>query len=504
MTTEVSGSLRWEWRTFAERFDAVDAVLSSETIEREADSEELYVLSKHSDASVKVRKGLLDVKRLERVDDDGLELWRPLPKLPFPLPVDDVRSLLTVLAVDVPALRRSSYSLDELEHDVVAPDPSLRTLSVRKQRRHYRIDGCMVEVTSLVADGAPIRTVVVEHEDPALVVRTLGRLRLEGRRNVSVARGLKTLCDFGARRHAVVDVGTNSVKLHVGEIRPDGEIRAVLDRADISRLGEGLTEHGALTDAAIHRTVEAVSTLLDEARRAGAAEIGVVGTAGLRMASNRDAFDDALRAKCGVSIDVITGDDEGRLAYLAATTALPATHGRVAVFDTGGGSSQFTFGRAGHVDERFSVNVGAVRIAERYELDGSVTEDHLAHVMDALAGELHALGDRAAPDALIGMGGTVTNLAAVQHGLATYDADVVHGTVLSLGEIDRQIDLYRTRDVAKRREIVGLQPQRADVILAGACIVRSFLSLLRQAEVTVSDRGLRHGLFLERFGRRRD
>ena len=98
------------------------------------------------------------------------------------------------------------------------------------------------------------------------------------------------------------------------------------------------------------------------------------------------------------------------------------------------------------------------------------------------------------------MGGAVTNLAAVKHGLAEYDPDVVQGTVLDRAEIDRQIELYRNRSADERRTIEGLQPARADVILAGACIVRTVLELLGQESLTVSDRGLRHGVLLERFG----
>jgi exopolyphosphatase/guanosine-5'-triphosphate,3'-diphosphate pyrophosphatase len=102
---------------------------------------------------------------------------------------------------------------------------------------------------------------------------------------------------------------------------------------------------------------------------------------------------------------------------------------------------------------------------------------------------------------VIGMGGTSTNLAAVKHALVEYDAEVVHGTQLDLAEIDRQIERYRALDAAQRRGIPGLQPARAEVILAGACIVRTILTKLRQSSMTVSDRGLRHGVFAERFGR---
>ena len=98
------------------------------------------------------------------------------------------------------------------------------------------------------------------------------------------------------------------------------------------------------------------------------------------------------------------------------------------------------------------------------------------------------------------MGGAITNLAAVKHELAPYDPNVVQGAVLDRREIDRQIEIYRTRTAEQRREIVGLQPARAEVILAGACIVRTVLALLGRESLTVSDRGLRHGLLVERFG----
>ena len=102
---------------------------------------------------------------------------------------------------------------------------------------------------------------------------------------------------------------------------------------------------------------------------------------------------------------------------------------------------------------------------------------------------------------LVGIGGAVTNLAAVEHGLETYDPNVVRGTVLDRAEVDRQLELYRTRTADQRREIPGLQPKRAEVILAGACVVRTVLEKLGRDSLTVSDRGLRHGLLRERFGR---
>jgi exopolyphosphatase/guanosine-5'-triphosphate,3'-diphosphate pyrophosphatase len=171
------------------------------------------------------------------------------------------------------------------------------------------------------------------------------------------------------------------------------------------------------------------------------------------------------------------------------------------VFDSGGGSSQFSFGEGAHVESRFSLDVGAVRFSERFGLAGAVDDEIVRAALDAIAGELATLEQQPATAAVIGIGGTVTNLTAVKHVLTRYDPDVVHGTILDLGEIDRQIELYRTRDAEQRRAIAGLQPARAEVILAGACVVRTILTKLGHDSLTVSDRGLRHGVLRERFGR---
>ena len=340
----------------------------------------------------------------------------------------------------------------------------------------------------------------MESEDASAVVATVRAYGLGGYVNTSYPRGLAALIDDEPSRYAVIDVGTNSIKFHVGERDADGTWRAVVDRAEMTRLGEGLEEHGRISSEPLERTVAAIAGMVDEARRNGALAIAAVGTAGLRIADNRDDVVEAIRARTGITVEVIPGEEEGRLAYLAVKSGLGLAEGSLVVFDTGGGSSQFTFGEGSRVDERFSVEVGAVRYTERFGLAGAVTPEVLRDALAAISADLSRIDGRPPPDALVGMGGAVTNITAVKHGLATYDPDVVQGTVLDRAEIDRQIELYRSRDAAARREIVGLQPKRADVILAGACIVRTVMEKLGQQTLTVSDRGLRHGLLVERFG----
>ncbi len=259
----------------------------------------------------------------------------------------------------------------------------------------------------------------------------------------------------------MIDVGTNSVKFHVGEQSADGSWRRVLDRAELTRLGEGLAQSGTISTAAVERTTAAIATMVEEAWEHHAQAIVAVGTAGLRAAGNRDEVVAAIEAETGITVDTISGEEESRLAYLAVRADLRSGDGTLVVFDTGGGSSQFTFGHGAEVDDRFSVEVGAVRYTERFGLDTSVSTETLHEAMEAIASDLHRLEGRPAPDALVGMGGAMTNITAVKLGLDRYDPDAVQGAILERARHrppDRDVPDPRPRRA--RRTIVGLQPKR--------------------------------------------
>ena len=490
---------RWEWRTFGEFEDGPGPLAQLRTAPTD-DSDEMYILSMYADASVKVRFGLLDVKVLQRVNGAGLQLWVPTMKAGFPLDEHAVAAAFAALGVPLPATTPSHHDLQGFMEELVGSRHDLRVVETHKSRHRSVLDDCMVELTDVTVGGRSIQTVAVESPDPELVTETVQRLGLDGRRNICVARGLKTSLGWAPKRFAVLDVGTNSLKFTLGERDETGAPHTTADTAVVTRLGEGLAEAGQLTPQAMRRTVDAVAGLVDEARREGPLDIVAVGTAGLRQAANRDAFVDAVRARCGVTVEVISGREEARLAYVAAVSALPLTGERLLAFDSGGGSSQFTFGTGDRIEEQFSLDVGAVRFTERFGLADAVSRETVDAALAAIAADLTPLEGRPRPDMVIAIGGTSTNLAAVAHGLNRYDPDVVHGTVVDVSEVNRQIEMYRRRSADLRREIAGLQPARAEVILAGACIIRTILTLAAQDAVTVSDRGLRHGVAAERFG----
>jgi exopolyphosphatase / guanosine-5'-triphosphate,3'-diphosphate pyrophosphatase len=174
-----SMSLRWEWRTFGDELDV--AQLEPEQV---TESDETYLLSPHADDAVKLRAGLMDVKRLERVDDEGLELWRPVLKAPLPLSADDARVVLAALGLPDPGL--GAYELDDLAAGATA-------VRVHKTRRHFSVGGCMAELTDLRAAERATRTIAIEAEQPARVMAAIYELGFDPRPNVSVPRGLKAL-----------------------------------------------------------------------------------------------------------------------------------------------------------------------------------------------------------------------------------------------------------------------------------------------------------------------
>jgi exopolyphosphatase/guanosine-5'-triphosphate,3'-diphosphate pyrophosphatase len=342
--------------------------------------------------------------------------------------------------------------------------------------------------------------VAAETEDPNAVLAAVDRLGMTGYVNTSYNKGLRCLLGMTPVRYAVVDIGTNSVKFHIGEQHADGSWIRVVDRAEVTRLGEGLDETGEIQPEPLERTVRAVEGMFDESKEEQVLAVAAVGTAALRIASNSSVVTDSIRDRVGLPVEVVSGEEESRLAYLAVSAGVGVSDGEVVVFDTGGGSTQFTFGKSGEVEERYSVNVGAVSYTERFGLDHEIDDKTLEQAVQALRDDLASLDGREPPDALVGMGGAMTNITAVALSLDPYDPDAVQGATVTTEEVARQIALYASMDQEDRRAIVGLQSNRAPVILAGALVVATVMEKLGQESVVVSDRGLRHGLIRERFG----
>jgi len=300
-------------------------------------------------------------------------------------------------------------------------------------------------------------------------------------------------------KYAVIDVGTNSIKFHIAEKSADGKWSVIADKVNITRLGEGLQATGTISVEAMERNVKALSEMAQNVREHGVSEFVAVGTMCLRTAQNAQEFIARVKEACQLTIEVIPGEEEARLAYIAVKSGIGLDQGKLVIFDTGGGSTEFIFGKDEQIEQRFSLNVGAVRYTEHILTSDPVTAAEREQARTAISQDLGDLQFDETVDALVGMGGTVTNLSAVKHQLTQYQPEIIQGSVLERSEIDRQIELYASKSIAERQKIVGLQPKRADVILAGTMIVSAIMEKAGVDSFTVSDRGLRHGLIVDRF-----
>ena len=182
---------RWEWRTFGENFGNADKQFAASGAVQESD--EIYFLSPANNENVKVRDMLMDIKTLQQVNPDGLEQWKPVMKGSFPLPAAEVTRVFDILGVAAPALTRADYTLQQFINELAEPGARLRVVKIKKSRAHFTIDGCMAELTDVVAEAKKTRTVALELEDPDQVIATVRKLGLDRFENVSYPRGLKQL-----------------------------------------------------------------------------------------------------------------------------------------------------------------------------------------------------------------------------------------------------------------------------------------------------------------------
>jgi exopolyphosphatase/guanosine-5'-triphosphate,3'-diphosphate pyrophosphatase len=297
---------------------------------------------------------------------------------------------------------------------------------------------------------------------------------------------------------AAIDCGTNSTRLLVA----DAQGRELLRLMRITRLGQGVDRLNVLAPEAVARTV----AVLEEYRQAmdgfAVDRTRMVATSAVRDAENGAVFVEAATAAVGAVPEVLTGLEEGTLAFRGASADLGPFEGDTLVVDIGGGSTEITRGRAGTVSS-VSLQLGCVRLTERYLTSDPPTPDQVAAtriaIADALTGgeqkmpELLAL---AARRRLVGLAGTVSTLASLQLQIAAYDPERLHHAILTLPEVVALCDTLASLSAAQRLGLVGMVPGRADVILGGALVLEAVAARYQCPEVIVSEKDILDGIVL--------
>ena len=306
-------------------------------------------------------------------------------------------------------------------------------------------------------------------------------------------------------RIAVADLGTNSTRLLVATVTPDGRIDPLERRTQVTRLGDGVDASGRLADDAMQRVIDVLADYRAIAADLGASRSLAVATSAVRDSDNGAEFRDRVRAESGFELEIISGDEESRLTFLGATAARPAGGGSVLVIDIGGGSTEFVVGRPGaDPDFHVSTRLGSVRQSERH-----LTGDPPPHEdLDALAAAAREIVAAGVPvevldsvDAGIAVAGIATSLAAIDQELEPYDSARVDGYRLLLGGCERMLARLAAMPLEQRREVTGLDPDRAPTIVAGAAVLVESMRAFGLEYVTISEADILHGVALDRVTR---
>jgi exopolyphosphatase/guanosine-5'-triphosphate,3'-diphosphate pyrophosphatase len=297
---------------------------------------------------------------------------------------------------------------------------------------------------------------------------------------------------------AALDCGTNSTRLLVA--RADGTTETRLMR--ITRLGQGVDATGDLHPDAIERTLGVLREFRQVMDRAGVARGRLVTTSAVRDARNGDAFMRAASEAIGFPAELLSGQEEGRLAYAGATAGLPATEGDDLVVDIGGGSTELVTRRHGTV-QAFSMDIGCVRLTERFlghdppdEGERSALVAYIDAAIEGAGRALPILSGLREPRRLLGVAGTITTLAALALGLPAYDSDRIHHSVLTREAVDQWCATLAAEPSAARAVRPGMVAGRADVIVGGAYILRQLMAHLAFDACIASESDILDGIAL--------
>ena len=299
-------------------------------------------------------------------------------------------------------------------------------------------------------------------------------------------------------RIAAIDIGSNSVRQIVADVSPAGQIRVVDEMKAMPRLGEGLERTGALAEESLDAAVEAVTRMVTLARQLAAERIEVVATSAVRDATNGPVFTQRVHASTGCTVRILSGEEEALLCFRSALAHFELGAGRTVVMDIGGGSLELVLAKDGLIERVASLPFGAVRMTERFlapEVRPRRVEALRAHVREGLRKAVPVKDWRGAQ--VIGSGGTFTNLAGIVLARQRLEVRSTHGTRVSRVELEHVLEWLQRLTTAERQVVPGLNPARADIIVAGLATAAEVLARFDPQELVASGYGIREGLLLE-------
>jgi exopolyphosphatase/guanosine-5'-triphosphate,3'-diphosphate pyrophosphatase len=297
----------------------------------------------------------------------------------------------------------------------------------------------------------------------------------------------------------------------IADLREDGEIATLRDEIAFPRLGRGVDKSNLISRESLGRVLSVLRDYKKLSESLGSEKIIACGTSALRDAKNSDEVIQTIQKELAIDVEVMSGEEEARWTFLGALadeSESPLQSGRdqrrFAVIDIGGGSTEVTMGTPSEAEIRHSIDVGCVRLTERYLRSSPPTPDELQRAAVSVQRALAGLDEiDPATCTLVGVAGTLTSLAALDLNLSTFATTRIDGHVLTLESIRRIFGQIRTQTPRQLQSSRVISPGRADVLLAGILILIEFMTSCQFEQISVSAKGLRYGLLLREFERMR-
>jgi exopolyphosphatase/guanosine-5'-triphosphate,3'-diphosphate pyrophosphatase len=303
-------------------------------------------------------------------------------------------------------------------------------------------------------------------------------------------------------RVASIDIGTNTILLLIADVDEKG-LTPLFEEETVVRLGEGVQKNNVLSQEAMERGLQTLSSYMDQCRKMETREVFAVGTSALRDAKNSEIFLKRAEEKLNLSIEIISGEEEAQLSFLAVARDLNHPEQSVFVVDVGGGSTEFIFGRNDRITQWVSLPMGSVRFRERFLNSNPVREAEWREFEKEVRKFLTEIPRPRSPFSMVAVGGTATTLASVEQRLDQFVYEKIHHFILRREALKSQLDLYRFRTIEERKKIPGLSAARADVILAGGAILYQAMIELDCPSVLISAHGVRYGLIYKKIANRK-
>jgi exopolyphosphatase/guanosine-5'-triphosphate,3'-diphosphate pyrophosphatase len=302
-------------------------------------------------------------------------------------------------------------------------------------------------------------------------------------------------------RVASIDIGTNTILLLIAEVG-EGRLKPLLEKETVVRLGEGLQKNGILSEEAMNRGLQTLAQYLGQCQAMEVQKIFAAGTSALREAKNSADFLRLAKEKLNLSIEVISGEEEAQLSFLAVAKDLKKAKKSVLVVDVGGGSTEFILGKGGWIDQWVSLPLGSVRFTEQFLRSDPVQEEEWERMKRKILDLFVKIPRPQEPFSMVAVGGTATTLASVEQGLKEFVPEKIQHFVLKKEALGKQLFLFRSKTSDERKKIPGLPPARADVILAGGTILYLAMEDLESLSALISSHGVRYGLLYKKLNLR--